>query len=104
MEKDCSTCCFNFKGLPPCANCDDTLSNYKPVLQKCTCKFCTNYELYKWAVVMECKCGCHESDGISGHEYLCCEFPNALKKNNPHKNLQPAAYYLNIIAETEEQL
>ncbi len=41
--------------------------------------------MYKWAVVMNCKCGCHEDDGMSGHDSLCCSIPNGLKKNNPFK-------------------
>ena len=68
---------------------------------KCTCEFCTTYELYQWAVVMECKCGCHDSDGMTGHDSLCCEFPNGLRKNNPHKDLKPAAEYKAILDKLE---
>jgi len=64
--------------------------------EKCKCQFCQTYEKYKWAVVMECKCGCHTGDGMTGHDGLCCEFPNGLKKNNPHKDLLSVAEY-NII-------
>lgn len=60
---------------------------------KCKCTFCKSYRFYKWAVVMECMCGCHIADGISGHSGLCCEFPNALKINNPHKKLMKATAY-----------
>ena len=58
----------------------------------CKCTFCRNYEKYKWAVVMECKCGCH-SDGMTEHESLCCGFPNVLKKNNPFVKLRESGYY-----------
>lgn len=59
----------------------------------CECKFCKTYNKYKWAVVMECGCGCHTSDGLTGHDGLCCEVPNALKSNNSHKDLKPLDYY-----------
>jgi len=42
---------------------------------------------------MECKCGCHTSDGMTGHDGLCCSLPNVLKKNNPYKNLEKAEVY-----------
>jgi hypothetical protein len=70
--------------------------------EKCSCKFCQTYEYYKWAVVMECGCGCHDSDGMSGHDSLCCEFPNGLRVNNPHKELKSAIEYGEIISEIEK--
>lgn len=60
---------------------------------KCDCSFCRTYEKYKWAVVSECPCFCHEGDGETGHDGLCCEFPNVLKKNNPFMDLESAEYY-----------
>ena len=48
---------------------------------------------------MECKCGCHKSDGMTGHDALCCEFPNGLQKNNPYKKLKSVEYYRKIIHE-----
>jgi len=48
--------------------------------KSCKCTLCVNYEFYKWAVVMECKCGCHTGDGMTGHDGLCCSLPNGLKK------------------------
>jgi hypothetical protein len=63
----------------------------------CKCTHCINYEFYKWAVVMECGCGCHKSDGMTGHDGLCCSLPNGLKKNNPHKHLEKAEYYKKIL-------
>lgn len=63
----------------------------------CNCTFCENYKKYKWAVVMECKCTCHVGDGITGHDGLCCAYPNALKRNNPHEELKSAEYYREII-------
>ena len=68
----------------------------------CECTFCKAYEKYKWAVVIECKCACHDGDGIIGHDSLCCEFPNALRKNNPHDDLKPSKYYKDIITEWEK--
>lgn len=70
----------------------------------CECTFCKAYEKYKWAVVMECGCGCHNADGITGHDGLCCEFPNALRKNNPHDDLKPAKHYRDIIYEWERRV
>lgn len=69
--------------------------------QMCKCTFCKTYKKYKWAVVMECKCGCHDGDGMTGHDGLCCEFPNGLRKNNPYKKLKSAEHYRNIIQEWE---
>ena len=65
----------------------------------CKCAFCKTYKKYKWAVVMECKCCCHDGDGMTGHDSLCCEFPNGLRKNNPYKNLKSAEYYRNMMQE-----
>jgi hypothetical protein len=64
---------------------------------KCQCVLCTNIDKYKWAVVMECKCSCHNGDGVTGHDSLCCEYPNGLKKNNPYQNLLSAKHYGQII-------
>tara|TARA_R110000868_G_scaffold401649_2_gene677259 strand:- start:1269 stop:1643 length:375 start_codon:yes stop_codon:yes gene_type:complete len=50
---------------------------------------------------MECKCGCHTGDGMTGHDGLCCSLPNGLKKNNPHKNLKEAKYYEKILDKWE---
>lgn len=63
---------------------------------KCGCEFCRTYEKYQWAVVMECKCVCHNLDGMAGHDSLCCEFPNGLRKNNPHTDLLSAKEYKTI--------
>jgi hypothetical protein len=59
----------------------------------CKCTHCVNYHFYKWAVVMECPCGCHTSDGMTGHDGLCCALPNGLRKNNPYKNFEKAEVY-----------
>jgi len=72
--------------------------------KSCNCTHCVNYELYKWAVVMECKCGCHTGDGMTGHDGLCCSLPNGLKKNNPHKNLKEAKYYKEILDKWENEV
>lgn len=42
---------------------------------------------------MECMCTCHTSDGMTGHDGLCCSLPNVLKKNNPYKTLEKAEVY-----------
>jgi hypothetical protein len=60
---------------------------------RCQCFFCKTYPLQKWATVMECGCSCHDGDGLAGHSSLCCPIPNALKKNNPYKNLEKAEVY-----------
>ena len=59
----------------------------------CQCTFCNEYKHYKCAIIMECKCGCHTGDGMTGHSELCCELPNVLKKNNPYKNLEKSEVY-----------
>ena len=48
---------------------------------------------------MECKCNCHISNTIDGHDFLCCEFPNGKKKDNPYKKLKSAKYYADKIRE-----
>ena len=63
----------------------------------CKCLFCETYNKYKWAVVMECGCSCHDGDGMSGHDGLCCEFPNGLKRNNPHHVLETREFYDKIL-------
>jgi len=45
---------------------------------------------------MECKCACHDSTSITGHEGLCCEFPNGKRKDNPYTDLKPAKEYKKI--------
>ena len=69
----------------------------------CTCVFCRNYNRYKWAVIMECGCGCHLGKGIDGHDSLCCEFPNGKKKNNPYKRLKSAQFYKDRIDEWDKK-
>jgi hypothetical protein len=61
--------------------------------KRCQCTFCKIHPYLKWATVMECKCGCHTGDGMTGHDGLCCSLPNVLKKNNPYKNLEKAEVY-----------
>ena len=65
-------------------------------MSKCNCDFCKTYDKYKWAMIMECKCGCHNDNGINGHDSLCCEFPNGKKKNNPYNELKNAKDYKNL--------
>ena len=40
---------------------------------------------------------------MTGHDGLCCEFPNGLKKNNPHKDLLPTKEYLKTLDEFEKE-
>lgn len=54
----------------------------------CSCEICKTYQRYIWAVVMECKCGCHDGDGMCGHDRLCCSIPNGLRRNNPFQDLE----------------
>jgi hypothetical protein len=62
-------------------------------MEICDCSFCHAYDRYRWAIIMACACSCHDGDGAEGHDGLCCEFPNGLRKNNPHENLKPAEFY-----------
>lgn len=68
-------------------------------MSQCTCEFCTDYRKYIWAVVLECKCGCHTDDGVTGHDALCCEIPNGLKRNNPHPDLEDVVTRTKILKE-----
>jgi hypothetical protein len=52
---------------------------------------------------MECPCHCHISDGIDGHDSLCCEFPNGKRKDNPYKELKTSSYYLGILNDFEKE-
>lgn len=63
------------------------------MVKDCKCNFCIIYDRYKWAVIKECKCGCHKSDGMSAHDIMCCSIPNGLIKNNPYPKLAPLKYY-----------
>ena len=67
----------------------------------CDCVHCTNYDMFKWATIMECKCACHDSSNPSGHDELCCPFPNGQRKNNPYDKLKPAIEYRKILDEWE---
>lgn len=71
--------------------------------KRCQCPFCTTHNKYKWAVVMECPCGCHSGDGMTGHDSMCCSVPNGLKKNNPHQELDKAEVYLKELNRLEEE-
>jgi hypothetical protein len=65
--------------------------------ETCNCEFCRAYAKYIWAVIMECKCGCHYDDIPSGHDSLCCEFPNGRRKDNPYSDLLPASEYKAVL-------
>lgn len=69
---------------------------------KCSCKSCTNYDLFRWATIMECKCMCHNSSEPVGHSGLCCEFPNGRKSENPYNELKPAVEYRKILDEIDK--
>jgi len=68
----------------------------------CECDFCQTYDRYKWAVVMECCCGCHD-DGLIEHDTLCCGIPNALRRNNPYNDLQSSEYYKTILKQIKDE-
>ena len=68
----------------------------------CECNFCQTYAHYRWAVVMECLCGCHKDDGLTEHETMCCGIPNALRRNNPYNDLQSAEYYQTILKQIKD--
>jgi hypothetical protein len=70
---------------------------------KCTCDFCIAHDKYKWAVVMKCPCSCHTSDGISGHDSLCCSIPNGLKNNNTYPDLIDSNVCESVIDEFNEK-
>jgi hypothetical protein len=46
---------------------------------------------------MECKCVCHDDQHPSGHDGLCCQFPNGKRKDSPYNNLKPASEYKKIL-------
>ena len=69
--------------------------------KKCNCESCVNRDLYRWATIKECKCACHVNTDITGHDRLCCEFPNGLIKNNPYSELKPAKEYKKILDKLE---
>ncbi len=64
---------------------------------QCSCNFCKTHDLYRWAVISECGCGCHKSDHVNGHDELCCAFPNGKMKDNPYIELSSARRYLSIL-------
>ena len=72
-------------------------------MKKCNCNFCKNYDKYRWAIITECPCACHTCEEISGHDGLCCEFPNGKRKDNPYKKLKPAAFYKKIIQDWQRE-
>lgn len=56
--------------------------------------------MYKWAVIMECKCSCHDGDGLAAHDSLCCAVPNGLRRKNPYKKLESPEFYKKILKES----
>jgi len=69
----------------------------------CDCEFCKTHDRFRWATIMECKCGCHTSNDIVGHDSLCCPYPNGKKKDNPYTDLKPASYYNEILNKMYEE-
>ena len=70
---------------------------------KCKCDFCETYDQYRWAVITECKCGCHTMEGIIGHDGLCCEFPNGKEKDSPYVSLFPSMAYKQELYDMERE-
>ena len=50
---------------------------------RCDCRLCLDNNKRRWQMIENCQCTCHDSDQPSGHDGLCCEFPNGRKKENP---------------------
>lgn len=70
---------------------------------KCQCEVCKNIDKMRWSTIAQCGCYCHESHGAVGHTSLCCAYPNALKKNNPHtEQLKAPEHYRVILDEFED--
>jgi len=55
--------------------------------KNCDCNICKNIEKRMWKIIEECKCFCHTSNKINGHDNLCCEYPNGKKIDNPYKKI-----------------
>ncbi len=70
--------------------------------EKCTCSFCKTHDLYRWAVISECPCGCHSNEHITGHDGLCCPFPNGKHKDSPYTELDPSKRYLALLQLLED--
>ena len=70
---------------------------------KCSCKMCYNYRRYKWAVIKECPCGCHNKSDPTGHDGLCCEFPNGRRSDIPFKKLESASFYKKILDKWDKE-
>ena len=70
-------------------------------MKKCTCDFCKNHDLYRWAKIMECGCFCHDDTDICGHSSLCCPYPNGKKKDNPYIHLETSEYYKKLLDDEE---
>jgi hypothetical protein len=63
----------------------------------CSCKFCATYDLYRWATISQCRCACHGTDSPSGHDGLCCEFPNGYKGDSPYDQLRDVKDYRTVL-------
>jgi len=62
----------------------------------CTCKLCKVHDKLRWATIAECKCACHDDERPSGHDSLCCAYPNGVRTNTPYGELNSAQYYKDI--------
>lgn len=71
-------------------------------MEECQCALCKAHDLYRWATIMECKCFCHQVDYPVAHDNLCCQFPNGVKADNPHKNLESAEHYKKALEKLAE--
>jgi len=59
--------------------------------------------MYRWAIIMECKCACHDTPHPAGHDGLCCPFPNGKRNDNPYRELKPASEYKKILDEWQRE-
>lgn len=51
---------------------------------KCQCDLCRTHDKYRWTTISKCRCLCHVVEVVTGHDSLCCEFPNGKRKDNPY--------------------
>lgn len=61
------------------------MKNFEYKRTGCGCEECLKYYYQIIKVVKKCKCVCHDDLFPSGHDGLCCEFPNTYRKGLPIK-------------------
>lgn len=71
-------------------------------MECCHCDFCKAHDKLIWATINECKCGCHTTTRPTGHDSLCCPYPNGQRSQNPYKRLGKKEYYYKKLIKDEE--